>query len=71
VSGDFYAESQYAGTIEIGKATPLGLQARSANDVSQNNTQRVGDIEVTSNFDSDELSTLGFSSAEMTIHAAE
>ncbi|WP_104048850.1 aerolysin family beta-barrel pore-forming toxin [Vibrio jasicida] len=71
VSGDFYAESQYAGTIEIGKATPLGLQARSANDVSQNNTQRVGDIEVTSNFDSDELSALGFSSAEMTIHATE
>ncbi|MCR9943106.1 aerolysin family beta-barrel pore-forming toxin [Vibrio owensii] len=70
VSGDFYAESQYAGTIEIGQASPLGISTRSANDSPQGNTQRVGDVEVTTNFDADELSALGFEGAEMTVQAA-
>ncbi len=71
VSGDFYAESQYAGTIEIGQASPLGISTRSANDLPQGNTQRVGDVEVTTNFDANELSALGFEGAEMTIQAAD
>lgn len=71
VSGDFYAESQYAGTIEIGQASPLGISTRSANDLPQGNTQRVGDVEVTTNFDADELSALGFEGAEMTVQAAK
>lgn len=71
VSGDFYAESQYAGTIEIGQASPLGISTRSANDLPQGNTQRVGDVEVTTNFDADELRALGFEGAEMTVQAAK
>lgn len=71
VSGDFYAESQYAGTIEIGQASPLGISTRSANDLPQGNTQRVGDVEVTTNFDANELSALGFEGAEMTVQAAD
>ena len=70
VSGDFYAESQYAGTIEIGQASPLGISTRSANDLPQGTTQRVGDVEVTTNFDADELSALGFEGAQMTVQAA-
>ncbi|MHA2707350.1 aerolysin family beta-barrel pore-forming toxin [Vibrio owensii] len=70
VSGDFYAESQYAGTIEIGQASPLGIRTRSANDLPQGTTQRVGDVEVITNFDADELSALGFEGAEMTVQAA-
>jgi hypothetical protein len=30
----------------------------------------VGDVEVTTNFDADELSALGFEGAEMTVQAA-
>lgn len=71
VSGDFYAESQYAGTIEIGQASPLGIRTRSANDLPQGTSQRVGDVEVTTNFDADELSALGFEGAEMTVQAAD
>ena len=65
VSGDFYAESQYAGTIEIGNATPLSIQSRSLKEASQG----IGDIKVSSNFDADELRLLGFDGAEMTIRA--
>lgn len=64
VSGDFYAESQFAGSIEIG-------QARSITRASLINpsmpTQRVGNLEVSSNFNKQELELLGFTNAEMTI----
>ena len=71
VSGDFYAESQYAGTIEIGQPSPLGLRARSTDTLSGGATERVGDVEVTTNFDASKLSALGFEGAQMSIQAAD
>jgi hypothetical protein len=71
VSGDFYAESQYAGTIEIGQPSPLGLRASSTDTLSGGTTQRVGDVEVTTNFDASKLSALGFEGAQMSIQAAD
>ncbi|UTZ37629.1 aerolysin family beta-barrel pore-forming toxin [Vibrio campbellii] len=71
VSGDFYAESQYAGTIEIGQPSPLGLRDRSTDNLSGGATQRVGDVEVTTNFDASKLSALGFEGAQMSIQAAD
>ncbi|MEZ8286503.1 aerolysin [Vibrio splendidus] len=73
VSGDFNAESQFAGTIEIGQATPITNSVRSKRSVDSVNetTERIGDIEVTTNFDADELSDLGFEGAEMNISVVE
>ncbi|MEZ9656071.1 aerolysin family beta-barrel pore-forming toxin [Vibrio splendidus] len=73
VSGDFNAESQFAGTIEIGQATPITNSVRSKRSVDSVNetTERIGDIEVTTNFDADELSDLGFEGAEMNISIVE
>ena len=73
VSGDFYADSQFAGTIEIGQATPITNNLRSKRSVDSVNetTERIGDIEVTTNFNADELSDLGFEGAEMNISVVE
>ena len=73
VSGDFYADSQFAGTIEIGQATPITNSLRSKRSVDSVNetTERIGDIEVTTNFNADELSDLGFEGAEMNISVVE
>ncbi|MFA0524029.1 aerolysin family beta-barrel pore-forming toxin [Vibrio sp. 10N.222.52.C3] len=73
VSGDFYAESQFAGTIEIGQATPITNNLRSKRSVDSANetSERIGDIEVTTNFNADELSDLGFEGAEMNISVVE
>ncbi len=74
VSGDFYAESQYAGTIEIGQAKPLnsgGLRSRSAIEGENQTTEQIGDIDVTTNFDAQELSDLGFEGAEFNVRLAD
>ena len=74
VSGDFYAESQYAGTIEIGQAKPIsadGLSARSSIEGENQTTEHLGDIDVTTNFDAQELSDLGFEGAEFNVRLAD
>ncbi|CAK1748223.1 Aerolysin [Vibrio crassostreae] len=73
VSGDFYADSQFAGTIEIGQATPIvnNLRSKRSTDSVNETTERIGDIEVTTNFNADELSDLGFEGAEMNISVVE
>jgi len=74
VSGDFYAESQYAGTIEIGQAKPIskdGLSARSSIEGESQTTEHLGDIHVTTNFDAQELSDLGFEGAEFNVRLAD
>lgn len=73
VSGDFNAESQFAGTIEIGQATPITNSVRSKRSVDSVNetTEIIGDIEVTTNFNADELRDLGFEGAEMNISVVE
>ncbi|OOE51604.1 hypothetical protein BZG12_12190 [Salinivibrio kushneri] len=70
VSGDFYAESQYAGTIEVGQAKSFTSHhatrsKRSAPLMASHD--RVNGVELISNFDSDELAALGFDNAELTI----
>ncbi|OOE93113.1 aerolysin family beta-barrel pore-forming toxin [Salinivibrio sp. AR640] len=70
VSGDFYAESQYAGTIELGQAKPIGkaASARVKRSISpMTTTGEANGVELISNFDSDELASLGFDNAELTI----
>lgn len=67
VSGDFSAESQYAGTMDIGKAQPIDKSSLSLKD--NVTTQRAGNVEVASNFDADELNSLGFTNAELSVHA--
>lgn len=75
VSGDFSAESQYAGAIEIGQATELESGSasiiakrykvyRAAEDSSET-------IQVSSNFDAYELESLGFSNVEFSVSAVE
>lgn len=74
VSGDFYAESQYAGTIEIGQAKPIvpdGLLIRSSIEGENQTTEHLGDIDVTTNFDAQELSDLGFEGAEFNVRLAD
>ena len=74
VSGDFYAESQYAGTIEIGQAKPLnagGLRSESSIDGENQITEQLGNIDVTTNFDAQELSDLGFEGAEFNVRLAD
>ncbi|EAS65755.1 hypothetical protein VAS14_10599 [Photobacterium angustum S14] len=67
VSGDFSAESQYAGTMDIGKAQPIDKSSLSLKD--NVTTLRAGNVEVTSNFDADELNSLGFTNVELSVHA--
>lgn len=70
VSGDFYAESQYAGTIELGQAKPIGkaASARVKRSISpMTTTGEANGVELISNFDSDELASLGFDNAELAI----
>lgn len=67
VSGDFSAESQYAGTMDIGKAQPIDKSSLSLKD--NVTTLRAGNVEVISNFDADELNSLGFTNAELSVHA--
>ncbi|MPS33108.1 MULTISPECIES: aerolysin family beta-barrel pore-forming toxin [unclassified Salinivibrio] len=74
VSGDFYAESQYAGTIEVGQAKSFTSHhatrsKRSAPFMASHD--RVNGVELISNFDSDELAALGFENAELTIKPAQ
>ncbi|MFA0036569.1 aerolysin family beta-barrel pore-forming toxin [Vibrio chagasii] len=74
VSGDFYAESQYAGTIEIGEAKSLsadGLSVRSSIEGENQVTEHLGGIDVTTNFDAQELSDLGFEGAEFNVRLAD
>ncbi len=74
VSGDFYAESQFAGTIEIGQATPIGNAAQSSRvkrSAEALVSEHIGDIEVTTNFDAQELEALGFGDAQLTITPAK
>ena len=61
VSGDFSAESQYAGTMDIGKAQPIDKSSLSLKDNAT--TLLAGNVEVTSNFNADELNSLGFTMA--------
>ncbi|KKD61851.1 aerolysin [Grimontia sp. AD028] len=69
VSGDFYAESQYAGTIDIGQAQPISESRRSKRSVTE--TLRQGDIELETNLDTDEMRALGFGEVEISIQAAQ
>ncbi|EDP59921.1 aerolysin family beta-barrel pore-forming toxin [Vibrio sp. AND4] len=71
VSGQFHAEAQYAGTIEIGEAGPIGIIDDLQLEPKDVTTHRVGDIEVTTNFNADKLSALGFKDAKMNIYLAD
>ncbi|WP_325894194.1 aerolysin family beta-barrel pore-forming toxin [Grimontia sp. NTOU-MAR1] len=63
VSGHFNAESQFAGTVEIGRARPISDSHRS----SANNILRKGDVELETNLDTDELRSLGFGDVELSV----
>lgn len=67
VTGEFFAESQYAGTIEIGREQPLSPSIPNDNQM----TEQIGDINVTTNFDAQELSDLGFKGAEFHVRLAD
>ena len=60
VSGDFNAESQFAGNIEIGEP---GLIEEISSDSSTG-------VDFISNFDADGLEALGFSNAKLTMRMA-
>ena len=47
VSGDFYAESQYAGTMEIGEDSPIDMSELDTESLSMSPI-RVGKVEVVS-----------------------
>ena len=59
VSGEFYAESQFAGSIEIGQASTIKKQ----------HLHTKNHLDVSSDFDKQELDRLGFSNAEFSIKA--
>ncbi|NRD74398.1 aerolysin family beta-barrel pore-forming toxin [Shewanella sp. VB17] len=67
VKGNFFAESQFAGDIEIGNApTKSTLQRRSKRDVSaqqENKNVQLNDV----NFTIDELESLGFNDVKLSI----
>lgn len=70
VSGDFSAESQYAGTIELGQAKPIDEagSSRVKRSISPMiTTGKANGVELISNFEPDELASLGFDNAELTI----
>ncbi|OOF25346.1 aerolysin family beta-barrel pore-forming toxin [Salinivibrio sp. IB872] len=70
VSGDFYAESQYAGGIDLGKERPIGTAASSRVKRAISPMTKIGEangVELFSNFDPDRLASLGFDNAELTI----
>jgi len=73
VSGDFYAKSQYAGAIEIGKPIELknGPNSRGTVPEGQVMMKLSDSIVVFDNFDIDELESLGFGNAELSIRIAE
>jgi hypothetical protein len=75
IVGTFKADSQYAGEVEFGKAVSLKTKAK-ASSVSEGHataaTYSPSDgVYMTSDFDADELESLGFSNAEFTIRAVE
>ncbi|AXB32918.1 aerolysin family beta-barrel pore-forming toxin [Vibrio campbellii] len=70
VSGDFHADSSYSGEIVYGKPIPIDddtLSARSSIEGDKVTTTDLGPLKVTTNFDADELSDLGFEGAELDI----
>ncbi len=67
VSGEFFAESQYAGSIIIGQPNADGRSIEGENQT----TVQLGNIEVTTNFDAQELSDLGFEGAEFNVRLAD
>ncbi|WP_163390189.1 aerolysin family beta-barrel pore-forming toxin [Enterovibrio norvegicus] len=69
VSGDFYAESQYAGTIDIGAAKPISDTSRSRSGLKS--SLRMGGIELETNLDRDELKSLGFGDVEISLNPAQ
>ncbi len=70
VSGDFYAESQYAGTMEIGEESPIEMSK--LNSESQNvSLIRAGLVEVVSDFDREKLERLGFRDADLNVSLVE
>ena len=70
VSGDFYAESQYAGTMEIGEESPIEMSK--LNSESQNvSFIRAGEVEVVSDFDREKLERLGFRDADLNVSLVE
>ncbi|WP_163832055.1 aerolysin family beta-barrel pore-forming toxin [Spartinivicinus ruber] len=71
VSGDFYAESQYAGTIDLGKAYKIGAKTRVQRSEPLRGENAGGGIEIISNFDAEELKALGFGNAEFTVKPVE
>ncbi|UTZ21927.1 aerolysin family beta-barrel pore-forming toxin [Vibrio campbellii] len=70
VSGNFSAEAQYAGEIEIGQPSPIG-RARSSIEGESQTTIDLGGVEVTTDFDAEELSDLGFEGAEFDVRLAD
>lgn len=70
VSGDFYAESQYAGTMEIGEESPIEMSK--LNSESQDvSLIRAGEVEVVSDFDREKLERLGFRDADLNVSLVE
>ena len=53
--------------MDIGKAQPIDKSSLSLKDNAT--TLLAGNVEVTSNFNADELNSLGFTNAELSMHA--
>jgi hypothetical protein len=75
VSGNFSAESQYAGAIEFGQAIELESESDSIL-TKQDNVYRAAEdssetVQIISNFDADELESLGFSNVKFSVRAVE
>ena len=74
VSGDFFADSSWSGQIYYGEAEPLPnddddtLSARISTEGDKVTTIDLGALQITTNFDADELSDLGFEGAELDVH---
>ncbi|KZX70048.1 aerolysin [Vibrio sp. HI00D65] len=74
VSGDFSADSSYSGVIDVGDAVPIDEGVPSARSNIEDESQTtidLGGVEVTSNFDAEELSDLGFGNAKFDVRLAE
>jgi hypothetical protein len=73
VAGQFEATSQYAGSLEIGDPVELGTTSNHTLQASPQETNETPSepIEVITDFDADELDSLGFSNATFSVRVVE
>ncbi|MEZ9397396.1 aerolysin family beta-barrel pore-forming toxin [Vibrio splendidus] len=70
VSGQFSAESQYSGLIDIGEQHSVGsFDAMTA--LNNHKTYYAGDVQVVTDFDSETLAQLGYEDAELMINPVQ